>query len=193
MSSRLCIERIPSLEKLVAEAHPADAAAAASFASPHRRREFLAWRAVARRLAGRETEIGYDEWGAPVIAGSTLHVAVSHSRAHVAVIVSDRPCAVDIESLSRNFGKIMRRYLSDEERALSPHPDFPAAAWCAKETLYKYCRHGGLNLLSDIRIVAVDFDKGEIRGTVRGGEETAMRLSYHDGDIAVSTGAAASK
>ncbi len=190
MSSRLCIESIPPLEKLAAEAHPADAAVAASFASPHRRREFLAWRAVARRIAGREAEIGYDEWGAPVIIGSPLHVAVSHSRTHVAVMVSDRPCAVDIESLSRNFDKVMRRYLSDEERALSPHPDFPAAAWCAKEALYKYCRGGGLNLLSDIRIVAVDFDKGEIRGTVRGGRDTAMRMSYHDGDIAVCIGTA---
>lgn len=188
MSSRLCIESIPPLEKLVAEAHPADAATVASFASPHRRQEFLAWRAVARRIAGREAEIGYDEWGAPVIIGSPLHVAVSHSRTHVAVMVSDRPCAVDIESLSRNFDKVMHRYLSDDERALSQHPDFPAAAWCAKEALYKLYRRGGLNLLSDIRIVAVDFDKGEICGTILGSEPIVMRMSYHDGDIAVCVG-----
>lgn len=188
MSSRLCIERIPALESLVAAAHSADLAVAASFASPNRRREFLAWRSLARRLAGESAGIGYDEWGAPVIIGSQLHIGVSHSRDHVAVIISDEPCAVDIESLSRDFGKVIRRYLTDGERALSPHPDFSAAAWCAKEALYKFYRRRGLDLLSDIRITAVDFDKGEIRGTVHGGKEIAMRMSYHGGDLAVSIG-----
>lgn len=187
MSSRLCIERIPPLDALAARAHPADAAVAGTFGSLHRRREFLAWREIVRRIAGRDVEIGYDEWGAPQITGSSLHIGVSHSRDHVAVIVSERPCAVDIESLSRDFGKVAVRYLTTEERALSSHPDFLAAAWCAKEALYKYYRRGGLNLLSDIRIAAVDFDRGEIRGTVRG-EEIALRMSYHEGDIAVSVG-----
>lgn len=187
MSNRLCIERIPSLDALAARAHPADAAVADTFGSLHRRREFLAWREIVRRIAGRDAEIGYDERGAPQIIGSSLHIGISHSRDHVAVIVSERPCAVDIESLSRDFGKVAARYLTTEERALSPHPDFLAAAWCAKEALYKYYRRGGLNLLSDIRIAAVDFGRGEIRGTVRG-EEIAMRMSYHEGDIAVSVG-----
>lgn len=184
MSSRLCIERIPPLDALAASAHPA---VAETFGSLHRRREFLAWREIVRRIAGRDAEVGYDEWGAPQIIGSSLHIGVSHSRDHVAVIVSERPCAVDIESLSRDFGKVAARYLTTEERALSPHPDFLAAAWCAKEALYKYYRRGGLNLLSDIRIAAVDFGRGEIRGTVRG-EEIALRMSYHEGDIAVSVG-----
>lgn len=188
MSSRLCIERIPALESLVAAAHPADAAVAAAFASPQRRREFLAWRATARRMAGDGAELDYDEWGAPVIVGSPLHIGVSHSRDHVAVIISDEPCAVDIENLSRDFSKAMPRYLSDEERALSSHPYFPAAAWCAKEALYKFYRRRGIDLLSDIRIAAVDFDKGEIRGTVHDGKEIAMRMSYHDSDIAVCIG-----
>ena len=147
----------------------------------------LAWREIVRRIAGRDAEIGYDEWGAPQIIGSSLHIGVSHSCDHVAVIVSECPCTVDIESLSRNFGKVAARYLTTEERALSSHPDFLAAAWCAKEALYKYYRRGGLNLLSDIRIAAVDFGRGEIRGIVRG-EEIALRMSYHEGDIVVSVG-----
>ena len=187
MSSRLCIERIPSLDALADGAHPADAAVAETFGSLHRRREFLAWREIVRRIAGRDAEIGYDEWGAPQIIGSSLHIGVSHSSDHVAVIVSECPCAVDKESHSRDFGKVAARYLTTEERALSPHPDFLAAAWCAKEALYKYYRRGGLNLLSDIRIAAVDFGRGEIRGIVRG-EEIVLRMSYHEGDIVVSVG-----
>ena len=187
MSSRLCIERIPSLDALADGAHPADAAVAETFGSLHRRREFLAWREIVRRIAGRGVEIGYDEWGAPQIIGSSLHIGVSHSSDHVAGIVSECPCAVDIESLSRDFGKVAARYLTTEERALSSHHDFLAATWCAKEALYKYYRRGGLNLLSDIRIAAVDFGRGEIRGIVRG-EEIALRMSYHEGDIVVSVG-----
>lgn len=188
MSNRLCIERIPTLESLAAEAHPSDSVVAESFGALRRRREFLAWRSIVRRMAGADIEIGYNECGAPLIIGSPLHVGVSHSRDHVAVIISDRPCAVDIENLSRNFGNVVARYLTAEEQALSSHPDFLAAAWCAKETLYKYHHRGWLNLLSDIRIVAVDFDCGEIRGTIRGGEEIVMRMSYYDGDIVVSVG-----
>ena len=186
MSSRLCIERIPSLESLAAEAHPDDAAVAETFGSLHRRREFLAWRAAVRRIAGTNIKIGYDEYGAPQIVGSPIFISVSHSRDHVAVAISDRPCAVDIENPSRDFGKVLSRYLTAEELALSSHPDFHAAAWCAKETLYKYHRRGGLNLLSDIRITAIDFESGEIRGTIPEGEEIVMKISYHEGDIAVS-------
>ena len=86
-----------------------------------------------------------------------------------------------------DFGKVAARYLTTEERALSSHHDFLAATWCAKEALYKYYRRGGLNLLSDIRIAAVDFGRGEIREIVRG-EEIALRMSYHEGDIVVSVG-----
>lgn len=188
MSSRLCIERIPSLESLVAEAHPDDAAIAETFGAQHRRREFLAWRAIVRRIAGKDIKIRYDESGAPQIVGSPIFISVSHCREHVAVAISDRPCAVDIENPSRDFGKVLSRYLTEGELALSSHPDFHAAAWCAKEALYKYHRRGGLNLLSDIRITAADFGCGEIRGTILDGEEIAMRISYHEGDIAVVAG-----
>ena len=187
MSSRIFIEPLRPLDELLHEATDEDLQATASFSAPSRRREALAWRALARCHIGRDARFGYDEWGAPVIENYHLYISVSHSRRSVAVIVSDRPCAIDIESRERDFGKVLSRYLSPQEQALSAHPDFAAVAWCAKECLYKYHRRGGLDLLRDLQITAVDFAQGTICGTILGGEEIGLRIWLRDDEVVVAT------
>ena len=135
-------------------------AAARSFA-PARGREYLAWRAIVRRELGRETRIAYNAAGAPVLVGSPLHISVSHTAGRVAVAIADRPCAVDIERADRRFDRVLARYLSPAEQQLSEHPRFAAAAWCAKEALYKYAGRPGCDLLRDLRIEAVHVEVDE--------------------------------
>lgn len=185
MSSRLFIEPLRPLEELLGEAAADDLRATESLAAPSRRREALAWRAVVRREVDRCTRIGYDEWGAPVIEDSPLYISVSHSRHSVAVVVGDAPCAIDIESRTRNFEKVASRYLSAQERALCTHPDFLAVAWCAKECLYKYYRRGGLDLLRDLHIISVDFARNRICGTIRDGAKIEMRIDLRGAEVVV--------
>lgn len=185
MSSRIFIEPLRPTEELLGEAAADDLRATASLTAPSRRREALAWRAIVRREVGSEARIGYDEWGAPVIEDSPLYISVSHSRESVAVVVADHPCAIDIESRTRNFEKVASRYLSTQERALCRYADFLAVAWCAKECLYKYYRRGGLDLLRDLRITAVDFARNRICGTIPGGAEIEMRIDMRDREVAV--------
>ncbi len=78
----------------------------------------------------------------------------------VAVVLSDAPCAVDIECVARDFQRAVPRYLSPAEQQLSNHPHFPAIAWCAKETLFKYAASTtgrSLDLLRDLHIDRVQF------------------------------------
>lgn len=188
MSSTLFIERLLPPGQLAGSVRESDMARAAEFRSEVRRSGYLGWRAIVYRELGPDTELGYDEWGGPVVVGrDDVHIGVSHSADYVAVVISDRPCAVDIERIMRNFGHVLPKYLSPGEISLSSHPDFPAAAWCAKETMYKYCRHGAHNLLSDMKIVAVDFDGGTIDGCVRG-ETLRMRMRREKDNIVVFLG-----
>ena len=151
-------------------------AAAAAFGSERRRREYLTWRALVRRELGRDVHIAYDAVGAPVLENRPEHLSVSHCDGRVAVCLSLRRCAVDIEPVTRNFGRVLSRYMTPEEQALADDPLLPAAVWCAKETLYKYAGRRELDLLRDLRILEADFAAGRLVGSIAGGEPVSMSL-----------------
>ncbi len=176
---RLVIERLwTDEEALRRSVTPAEWERACGFGSERRRREFLTWRAIVRRELGPEVRVDYDAAGAPVLSGAAWRIGVSHCDGYVAVCLSERRCAVDMERLDRNFGRIVSRYLTDRERVLLAEPWWPAVAWCAKETLYKYSGRRGLELLRDLRIERVDPRSRCIVGRIAGGEpvELAWRL-----------------
>lgn len=158
---------IASEAELTATAREDDLHAVAAFVSEHRRREYLAWRALLYGYLGRSARVEYDASGAPRLASHTdLHISVSHCRDMVAVALSDRICGVDMERLDRDFTKAAPRFLSARERALSQDPRLAAAVWCAKECLYKMYRRRGVDLLRDLKVESVDFAHGTIRGLV---------------------------
>ncbi len=140
--------------------------AAANHFATARQREYFAWRAIVRRAIGRDAAIAYNAVGAPILTNYPFRITVSHCQGRVAVGISDRPCAVDIERIDRHFRRILSRYLSPEEQRLSAHPLFPAIAWCAKETLYKYAGRQGLDLLNDLHIDRLSFSEAEARPTL---------------------------
>lgn len=160
-------------------------AAAAAFGSERRRREYLTWRALVRRELGRDVRIAYDAVGAPVLENRPERLSVSHCDGRVAVCLSLRRCAVDIEPVTRNFGRVLSRYMTPEEQALADDPLLPAAVWCAKETLYKYVGRRELDLLRDLRITEADLAAGCLAGRIAGGAPVAMRLLCRDGYLAI--------
>lgn len=109
-------------------------------------------------------------------SGCAVHVAVSHCEGSIAVAFADTPCAVDVESAARDFGRVVFRYMTVEEQALSDMPWWPAVVWCAKETLYKFAARRELDLLRDLRIEEVDFHTASLVGRICGGE--ALRLHF---------------
>ena len=155
---RLFVEEPLPFGEATSWATPEECAAAARFA-PARAREYLAWRAIVRREVGRDARIGYNAVGAPVLENYPYLLTVSHGAGRVAVGISERRCAVDIERLDRNFLRILSRYLTPDEQRLSAHPHFPAVAWCAKEVLYKYAGRREADLLRDLRIEEIVWPK----------------------------------
>ncbi len=159
---RLIVEAPLPIEAAAQWATDEERAAVRDFGDA-RKREYLAWRAIVRRTIGHDAMIAYNPVGAPILTNYPFHITVSHCQGRIAMGISDRPCAVDIERIDRNFRRIRSRYLTPEEQRLSAHPLFPAIAWCAKETLYKYAGRQGLDLLDDLHIDGISFSEAEAR------------------------------
>lgn len=158
---------------------------AAQLTAPRRRAEFVTWRALFHRHFGSDREVAYTPEGAPYVVGLRMYIGVSHSAKNVALVASDRPCAVDLESPDRNFARILPRYLSPDERDLADDPRWPAIAWCAKETLYKLARTELLRLAEDLRILSVDIPRARLVARIL--DRPAVELSFAtlNGDVAV--------
>ena len=159
---RLIVEAPLPIEEAARWATDEERAAVRDFGDA-RKREYLAWRAIVRRTIARDAMIAYNSVGAPILTNYPFRITVSHCQGRIAVGISDRLCAVDIERIGRNFRRILSRYLSRKEQQLSAHPLFPAIAWCAKETLYKYAGRQGLDLLDDLHIDEISFSEAEAR------------------------------
>ncbi|MCC8019583.1 MAG: 4'-phosphopantetheinyl transferase superfamily protein [Rikenellaceae bacterium] len=114
--------------------------------------------------------------------GTGLHVSFSHCPGAAAAIVARGACAVDIERADRNFERAAPRFVSERERTVrgSFSGLFLPAVWCAKETLYKYARTPGTDLLRDIEIESFDPAAGEI--TARLGKRSGIRVAFRTVD-----------
>lgn len=186
--SSLFIEPIASEEVLRESATCEELNEVARFTAEHRRREVLAWRSIVRRKMGESCKIGHDEWGAPIVDTPNRYIGVSHSKEFVAVIISDEPCAVDIESPDRNFEGVAERYMSNEERKLCCEDGWPAKVWCAKEALYKLYRKGGIDFIEDIKISGYDSDSQIIEASLPDRKHIVVRIEHGDGYIVASIG-----
>ena len=181
MGSRVVIEPIASEETLRASAVAEDVAFVEQFTSASRRCEVLAWRAVVRRELNDDVEISHDEYGAPTVDTPNTYISVSHSRDRVAVQFADGACAVDIESVERDFRRVATRYLTCEEQQLAEQYDLYAEMWSAKEALYKYYKKGRLDFANDISVVAYDADRGVLRCSILGGETIEVKVKRESG------------
>lgn len=146
------VESLPELMDGLTEEEQAYCQALGSDA---RRKEFAAWRNLARILSGAE-RIVYDNAGGPCFADPTKgFIGVSHTVGYVAVIICDSsPCAVDVERVGRDVSRVRSRYVSDQERSLEKGDNFDLSLWCAKEVAYKFYRRAGIDFLADMQLTS---------------------------------------
>ncbi len=141
-----------------------------SLSSKRRRDELTSWRALLRftlhsmgHIKESTAPIKYNSVGAPYIVGSKLHIGVSHSSEMVAVIISTKPCAIDIERLDRDFERAAARYATAAEREIVDIYDEQIRLpliWCAKECLYKLAGQRELDLLHDLKVCDCQEEEG---------------------------------
>ena len=179
MGSRVVIEPIASEETLRASAVTEDVAFVEQFTSASRRCEVLAWRAIVRRELGCDVDISHDEYGAPTVDTPNTYISVSHSRDRVAVQFADGACAVDIESVERDFRRVATRYLTCEEQQLAEQYDLYAEMWSAKEALYKYYKKGGLDFVRDVAIK--EYKEGILYCSILDGEPIEVKVKRANG------------
>lgn len=184
-SVKLFIEQPLSEGELLALSGDAERRIVADFGTEARRREALMWRYIVHRELGSDAKIAYNNNGAPVLENRAEHISVSHSADFVAVIISNQRCAIDIERLDRNFERVATRYMRPDEENLSSDERLRAVVWCAKEALYKYAGERGLDLLHDIKLLAVDFERAELLGQIKDNPPVRMCMTFHSGNVVV--------
>ena len=184
-STRLFIEPPLAEEELLKLVGEAERSYVADFSSERRRREALMWRYIIHRELGADAQIAYNENGAPRVLNRKEQISVSHSADFVAVIISNQRCAIDIERLDRNFERVATRYMRPDEENLSSDERLRAVVWCAKEALYKYAGERGLDLLHDIKLLAVDFERAELLGQIKDNPPVRMQMTFHSGNVVV--------
>ena len=164
-----------------------DVASASRFQNDKRRREHLAWRRVVRNELGRDVVIDYNEVGAPVVDTPNTYISVAHGGDSVAVAIADEPVGVDIEALDRNYERIMSRYMSPAEEALSKMEEWPAVVWTAKEGIYKLYGKREVNLTQDIRIQTFDPELMLLIAEVRDTKCIVVKAQIVENSVVVAT------
>ena len=164
----------------------ADVASASRFQNVRRRGEHLAWRRIVRRELGRGVAIDYNEVGAPIVDTPNTYISVSHGANMVAVAVSDSPVGVDIESIDRNFDRVMERYISPQEQTLSDRVQWPAMVWTAKEALYKLYGRRGAQLVDEISLTSFDGDGLVAEALLGGGQRAIVEFRFEADHVVVA-------
>ncbi len=112
-----------------------------TFKLDKRKKEWLASRLLLYKLLGFYPEISYDDNGKPMLCNGDADISISHTDGFVAVSVSDKPTALDIELCSARVEKIATRFVHADEEAYieaNNRTQYLTLLWSAKEALYKY-------------------------------------------------------
>lgn len=156
MSSQLIIRKIDgSVEQLRQRAclRVQDDAKLSTITNPTRQKEWLMSKVIAWEERG--LRIDYSDNGAPTVEGG--YISISHGGGYVALLFSDKPCGVDIEPISRNAGRLSRKFATPHELDIttSAFAQNPALLiWCAKEALYKRVGVPDTDFIADLNILS---------------------------------------
>lgn len=119
----------------------AEKAAFESVKIEKRKKEFLAVRALLKKLAGENAEIIYEESGRPRLKYSGKNISISHSAEFAAVFISDKNVGIDVENTNRNVASAAKRFLSADELTHAENSadkqKMQTIYWSAKEAIFK--------------------------------------------------------
>lgn len=128
-----------------------------SFVAESRKKQWLAYRILLRSiLSPDDISIEYDPSGKPFLAGSDLHISVTHSEDMAAVIISRQArVGIDVEKIKPRILNVRDKFIGDEESSFinkETELEQLTLAWCAKEALYKLFGKRNLDFRDNIRV-----------------------------------------
>ena len=150
-------EELRELELLTMLSGP-DLVTYSGISALHRKKEWLATRALLNDLTAERTRIKYDNDGCPAPENGKFNISISHTTGFVAVMLHDvfHP-GIDIELTSRHIGRVARRFLSPEEFEVCSDQtglsnEKLLLHWCAKEAIFKMVPFNNIEFSTDILI-----------------------------------------
>ena len=129
------------------------------FKSLKRQKEYLCTRLLLKEI-DRNLSITYNKWGAPTL-NTNKNISISHSKNIIAIIVSKKNVALDIEMISKKPLKIKNKFLSIFDN-ISHTIEETTLAWSAKETIFQLHQKGDIDYKSDIKIKEINCDENQI-------------------------------
>lgn len=124
-----------------------------------RKAEWLCTRLLLKNLIGDDHQISYSEHGKPMLEHEIYkYISISHSREFVAILVhKNTDVGIDVESQNRNYGAVLKKYLSDEELIqVGENILLQSLYWCAKEAIFKLVPEDGVEFRKQIHILPFD-------------------------------------
>ncbi len=154
--------------------------------NPLKRREFFAGRALVKTLL-QAWKLPYpgiekDQYGKPFLAGSAVHMSLSHSYPFVAAIIHrHKNVGIDLEQPKDKLLRIAPRILSELELSHAGEDVVKHCVyWCAKEALIKI--YGKKDLILSRNLLISPFSlqqKGDLIGRIiANNTETDIPLEY---------------
>ena len=116
--------------------------------------ELLAeWSRVHQLPINQQPIFLYNDYGAPYIEGGP-HFSISHCKRGIAVVVSENPIGIDIESIRSFKPELMRKTMNEDEQLRITYSVIPEVEfirfWTQKEALLKL---QGTGIISDLHHV----------------------------------------
>lgn len=127
-----------------------------------RQQEWLTIRALLQRAGCGPEQLSYSETGQPRINHPEYsRISISHSDKLAGLFLHKKhQVGLDIENSKRNFLRVEKKYLSEEERLLAQSiPNGHGLFWCIKEAVYKAAGIPGIHFAGQIRIGLNDTNK----------------------------------
>ena len=132
------------------------------FKSEKRQLEYILTRLLLQQI-DENLKISYNDFGAPTL-NNNKYISISHSSDLIAVIISKKKVAIDIEKISNKPLKIKHKFISNFDSILDNNVEV-TLAWSAKETVYKLHQQGKIDFKKDIIIQKIDIIKKQIHIT----------------------------
>ena len=126
---------------------------------PEKRLEFLAGRYAAQLVAPKEVTFQCRENDPPYTSEGSL--SLSHTQNFAAAIYHPtQKVGIDLEYITRDTSKILKRFLSKNELAALSNSNQAIAYWCAKEAVFKAGHEHGIHFAKQIHIQWISDNEG---------------------------------
>tara|TARA_B100000989_G_scaffold46264_1_gene29823 strand:+ start:264 stop:836 length:573 start_codon:yes stop_codon:yes gene_type:complete len=114
-----------------------------NFTSLKRKKEWVCTRALLKKISGH-SKIFYDSFGSPKI--DKKFISISHSKKLVAIILSNKNCAIDIEEISEKSKVLLSKFANKQNLDKKES----TIVWSTKECIYKLHKRKKISFKKDI-------------------------------------------